>query len=135
MDLAGSLKTREHFRYFAEVFPAMTSLQHLILDENHLDKDDLADLLNPLKSSVLLMLSLSDNDLGDDGVLILAKHLHKFPVLQTLGLDNVNLTATGVKAVVEACPHITNLSMSDNHIGTTISIASRMTVSFFLACF
>eukprot|EP00043_Microstomoeca_roanoka_P027428 m.14516 g.14516 ORF g.14516 m.14516 type:complete len:540 (-) comp7629_c0_seq3:285-1904(-) len=131
LDLSGSLRVAGSVQHLAEQLHDLPCLQHLLLDENLLEAMDIDTLFKDCPDLNLLRLSLSENELGDAGMEPLARAMKKLPRLQHLNLDNVGITSRGAKVIVQSCPHLSILKLSDNEIDASItrSLAQRMTVA------
>ena len=75
-------------------------------------------------------LNLDDNQLCDEGVTILAKHLCKVPQLQRLSLENNRISANGLEKLSSALPGISQLKylyLSMNPVGDgVVALASHL---------
>ena len=75
-------------------------------------------------------LNLDDNQLCDEGVTILAKHLCKVPQLQRLSLENNRISANGLEKLSSALPGISQLKdlyLSMNPLGDgVVALASHL---------
>ena len=75
-------------------------------------------------------LNLDDNQLCDEGVTILAKHLCKVPQLQRLSLNANSISANGVEKLSTALPGISQLThfrLSYNPLGDgVVELASNL---------
>ena len=98
---------------------AKSQLVSLEMNGNLLDSSSAKQLMEELNAGFksLQKLNINDNDIGDDGALILAEGLKFHCSLQELDLASNKITTTGVTALMHsACP-LRRLNLSSNNIG------------------
>jgi len=112
--------TDEERRYIVSFLSKMTALQHLDLSDNDINDKDVEILAPALGNmTALRTLSLGDNEIGNKGVEILAPALGKMTALKDLDLSDNAIGIEGATALALALKdlNLKELDLSNNEIG------------------
>ena len=97
--------------YFASSSILCENLQHLDLSSNVLTDDDITTLAEGLKETFLLTLSISKNEVGDEGIIELANSLEESTSLESLDLSSNKISGRGMKHLCESLKDLTELKI------------------------